>query len=96
MSAIIIKPLVTEKTDKLGKLNRYTFKVAKDANRLEIKKAIESMYGVKVEDVNTTVLPGKLKTRYTKKGMTRGIRPAFKKAYITLKDGETLDIYATL
>jgi large subunit ribosomal protein L23 len=96
MSAIIIKPLVTEKTDKLGKLNRYTFKVAKDANRLEIKKAIESMYGVKVEDVNTAVLPGKLKTRYTKKGMTRGIRPAFKKAYITLKDGETLDIYATL
>lgn len=96
MSAIIIKPLVTEKTDKLGKLNRYTFKVAKDANRLEIKKAIETMYGVKVEDVNTAVLPGKLKIRHTKKGMTRGIRPAFKKAYVTLKDGETLDIYATL
>ena len=96
MSAIIIKPLVTEKTDRLGKLNRYTFKVAKDANRLEIKKAIEAMYGVKVEDVNTAVIPGKLKVRYTKKGTTRGIRAAFKKAYITLKEGETLDIYATL
>lgn len=96
MSAIIIKPLITEKTDKLGKLNRYSFKVAKDANKLEIKKAIETMYGVKVEDVNTAVLPGKLKTRYTKSGFTRGIRPAYKKAFITLKEGEVLDIYATL
>ena len=96
MSAIILKPLVTEKTDRLGKSNRYTFRVAKDANRLEIKKAIEALYGVKVEDVNTAIIPGKLKVRNTKKGMTRGIRAAFKKAYITLKEGETLDIYSTL
>ncbi|MBL7801043.1 MAG: 50S ribosomal protein L23 [Chitinophagales bacterium] len=96
MSAIIIKPLVTEKTDKLGKLNRYTFKVDRDANRLEIKKAIETLYNVKVADVNTAVIPGKAKMRYTKKGFTKGIKSAYKKAYITLKEGETLDIYATV
>ena len=96
MSAIIIKPLVTEKTDKLGKLNRYTFKVDRDANRLEIKKAIETIYNVKVADVNTAVIPGKAKMRYTKKGFTKGIKSAYKKAYITLKEGETLDIYATV
>ncbi len=96
MSAIIIKPLVTEKTDKLGKLNRYTFKVDRDANRLEIKKAIETLYNVKVADVNTAVIPGRAKMRYTKKGFTKGIKSAYKKAYITLKEGETLDIYATV
>ena len=96
MSAIIKKPLVTEKTDKLGKLNRYTFKVDRDANRLEIKKAIETLYNVKVADVNTAVIPGKAKMRYTKKGFTKGIKSAYKKAYITLKEGETLDIYATV
>ena len=96
MSAIIIKPLVTEKTDKLGKLNRYTFKLDRDANRLEIKKAIETLYNVKVADVNTAVIPGKAKMRYTKKGFTKGIKSAYKKAYITLKEGETLDIYATV
>lgn len=96
MSAIIIKPLITEKTDKLGKSNRYTFKVAKGANKLEIKKAIEGLYNVKVEDVNTAVLPGKLKVRNTKTGATKGIRPAYKKAFITLKEGEVLDIYATV
>ncbi len=94
MSAIIIKPLVTEKSDKLGKLNRYAFKVDKDANRLEIKKAIEAIYNVKVADVNTATLPGKLKAKYTKKGFTKGIKPSYKKAYITLKEGETLDIYS--
>lgn len=96
MSAIIIKPIVTEKTDKLGKLNRYTFKVERDANRLEIKKAIESLYNVKVADVNTAVIPGKAKMRYTKKGFTKGIKSAYKKAYITLLEGETLDIYAAV
>ena len=96
MSDIIIKPSVTEKTDKLGKLNRYTFKVDRDANRLEIKKAIETLYNVKVADVNTAVIPGKAKMGYTKKGFTKGIKSAYKKAYITLKEGETLDIYATV
>lgn len=94
MSAIIIKPLVTEKADKLGKLNRYAFKVDKDATRLAIKKAIETIYNVKVEDVNTAILPGKLKAKYTKKGFTKGIKPSYKKAYVTLKEGENLDIYS--
>lgn len=60
------------------------------------KKAIETLYNVKVADVNTAVIPGKAKMRYTKKGFTKGIKSAYKKAYITLKEGETLDIYATV
>jgi len=97
MSNILIKPIITEKSTKLGdKLNRYAFKVDRDANKLQIKKAIEVTYNVKVEDVNTAVLPGKLKVRNTKTGFTKGIRPAYKKAFITLKEGEVLDIYATV
>ena len=62
MSNILIKPIVTEKSTKLGeKFNRYAFRVDKDANRLQIKKAVENAYNVKVEDVNTAVIPGKLK-----------------------------------
>jgi large subunit ribosomal protein L23 len=97
MSNIIIKPIITEKTTKLGdKLNRYAFRVDRNANRLEIKKAIEAAYQVKVEDVNTVILPAKTKVRQTKKGIARGVKPAFKKAYITLGVGQTIDIYGTV
>jgi large subunit ribosomal protein L23 len=94
MSNILIKPIITEKSTKLGdKLNRYAFKVDRDANKLQIKKAIEVTYNVKVEDVNTAVIPGKLKIRQTKKGVARGLKAAYKKAYVTLKEGETIDLY---
>ncbi|MFN8277649.1 MAG: 50S ribosomal protein L23 [Chitinophagales bacterium] len=94
MNNVLIKPIITEKSTKLGeKLNRYAFRVNRDANRLEIKKAIENMYAVTVEDVNTAVIPGKLKMRYTKKGIAKGMKPAYKKAYVTLKEGQTIDFY---
>jgi large subunit ribosomal protein L23 len=97
MSNILIKPIITEKSTKLGdKLNRYAFKVDRDANKLQIKKAIEVTYNVKVEDVNTAVIPGKLKIRQTKKGVARGLKAAYKKAYVTLKEGETIDLYGTV
>jgi len=97
MSNILIKPIITEKSTKLGdKLNRYAFKVDRDANKLQIKKAIEVTYNVKVEDVNTAVIPGKLKIRQTKKGVARGLEAAYKKAYVTLKEGETIDLYGTV
>ena len=97
MSNILIKPIVTEKSTKLGeKFNRYAFRVDKDANRLQIKKAVETAYNVKVEDVNTAVIPGKLKVRQTKQGIAKGMKASFKKAYVTLKEGQIIDFYGTV
>ena len=95
---IIIKPIVTEKqtafTDKFP--NRYGFRVSPDANKLEIKKAVEEMYGVTVESVNTMNYAGKKKSRYTKSGIINGKTSAFKKAIVTLKEGETIDFFSNI
>ncbi len=94
---ILIKPLVTEKSTKSGeKMGKYAFKVVKTANKLEIKKAIEAAYNVKVEAVNTHVNVGKRKVRQTKGGISSGIKSAYKKAYVTLKKGETIDFYGSV
>ncbi len=96
-SEVLIKPILTEKANaQQDSLRRYAFKVARKANKLEIKKAVEDFYGVSVTDVNTVVQPGKNKTRFTKKGFVQGRKPAFKKAYITVAEGETIDLYATI
>ncbi len=95
--AIIIKPIVTEKMTQLtDKLNRYGFKVDKNANKIEIKKAVEELYGVTVEAVNTAILPGKKKSRYTKSGVIKGSTSDYKKAIVTLKQGETIDFYSNI
>ena len=66
ISEVLIKPILTEKANaQQEKLRRYAFKVARKANKLEIKKAVETFYGVTVTDVNTSVVPGKNKTRFT-------------------------------
>ena len=95
---IIIKPIVTEKqtaiTEKMD--NRYGFRVSPDANKLEIKKAIEDMYNVTVVDVNTINYSAKKKSRYTKKGIINGKQSAFKKAIVTLKEGETIDFFSNI
>jgi large subunit ribosomal protein L23 len=97
LSEILIKPILTEKANgQQESLRRYAFKVARKANKLEIKKAIETFYGVNVVDVNTAVVPGKNKTRYTKKGFVKGQKPAFKKAMVTVAEGETLDLYSNI
>lgn len=94
---ILKKPILTEKASLLTeKLNRYAFKVNHRANKLQIKSAIEEMYGVSVSSVNTIVVAGKAKTRYTKAGFVSGRSPKYKKAIITLKDGETIDFYSTI
>lgn len=95
--AIIIKPLVTEKmTDLADKLNRFGFVVRFDANKVEIKKEIESFYKVTVMDVNTMRYAGKSISRSSKTGITKGRRAAFKKAIVTLKDGDTIDFYSNI
>lgn len=91
---ILIKPLVTEKITALNEKGRYGFVVAKNANKVEIKKAVEKMYGVNVEDVNTMVCPGKSKTRYTKSGIISGKTSSYKKAIVKLAEGEIIDFYS--
>jgi large subunit ribosomal protein L23 len=94
---ILIKPIITEKmTAQAEKLNRYGFVVAKEANKLEIKAAVEKMYGVKVDSVNTQQYVGKVKTRNTTRGVAVGRVNRNKKAIVTLKDGETIDFYASI
>ncbi len=101
MSNILVKPIITEKSTRKSdvadtKKKVYAFRVNKEANKIEIKKAIESTYSVQVEDINTAVNAGKKKVRYTKKGVASGMKPSFKKAYVTLKAGETIDFYGNV
>ncbi|MDI1353760.1 MAG: 50S ribosomal protein L23 [bacterium] len=94
---ILIKPIITEKMTSQGeKLNRYGFVVAKEANKLEIKAAVELMYGVKVDSVNTQQYVGKVKTRNTTRGVAVGRVNRGKKAIVTLKQGEIIDFYASI
>ncbi|MDF1559461.1 MAG: 50S ribosomal protein L23 [Bacteroidales bacterium] len=94
---ILIKPIVTEKMTSQGeKFNRYGFLVARKANKLEIKRAVEDLYGVNVESVNTINIAGKNKTRYTKSGIMKGRTAATKKAVVTLAKGETIDFYSNI
>ncbi|NBU04749.1 MAG: 50S ribosomal protein L23 [Sphingobacteriia bacterium] len=94
---ILIKPIITEKmTSQAEKLNRYGFVVDKRANKLEIKVAIEAMYGVKVDSVNTQQYVGKVKTRNTTRGVAVGRVNRNKKAIVTLKTGEVIDFYASI
>lgn len=96
--AFIIKPLVTEKMTKITekKPNRYGFVVRPEANKLQIKGEIEASYHVTVVDVNTMRYAGKRSSRYTKAGLVRGQKNAYKKAVVTLKDGETIDFYSNI
>lgn len=94
---VLIRPIVSERSEKLiKKLGTYMFVVDKKANKVEIKKAIEQMYGVSVESVNTLIRPGKRKTRYTRKGVISGQTKAVKRAYITLAKGEVIDLFENI
>jgi len=94
---ILIKPVVSEKAELLSEDRaQYTFVVEKTANKIEIRKAVEERYGVSVDRVNTALMPGKTKNRSTKSGIIRGRVPAYKKAIVTLADGETIDLYNEL
>ncbi|MEQ1734244.1 MAG: 50S ribosomal protein L23 [Bacteroidia bacterium] len=97
MEGIILKPIVTEKYTKLATtLNQYGFIVTKNANKVEIKKTIEKMYGVTVDSVNTQNYRGKFKSRYTRSGIASGFAKKNRKAIVTLKKGETIDFYSNI
>lgn len=94
---VIIKPILTEKMSIQGeKLNRYGFVVDQRANKLQIRNAVEKMYNVVVTDVNTINCMGKQKSRYTKAGLLSGRANNFKKAIVTLKDGDKIEFYSNI
>lgn len=94
---IQITPIVTEKANRLTeKLNRYTFRVSPEANKFQIKDLVETLYDVKVVAVNTMNFRGKNRSRYTKAGLLRGKTAAFKKAVVTLAEGQTIDFYSNI
>jgi len=94
---IIIKPIITEKMTIQGeKLNRYGFLVDREANKVEIKKAVEQMYGVTVSDVNTINRNGKRKSRFTKAGLLSGRNNHIKKAIVTLAGEDKIDFYSNI
>jgi large subunit ribosomal protein L23 len=94
--SILKRPLVTEKISALNEKGKYGFIVDIDANKLEIKDAVEKMYGVTVEKVNTISVMGKHKVRYTKAGVLAGRKPNYKKAIVKLKQGEVIDFYSNV
>ena len=92
-----IEPIVTEAATRLtDKLNRYTFRVSPDANKFQIKDLVEKLYGVKVLAVNTSNVRSKNKSRYTKSGLLRGKTDRWKKAFVTVGEGETIDFYSNI
>lgn len=94
---ILLKPIITEKAEMLTeKRGQYSFVVDKKANKIEIRKAVEKLYNVTVRDVNTMIVPGKVRSRFTKTGVQRGSKAAFKKAIVTLTEGEKIDFFADI
>ena len=94
---ILIKPVITEKSDMLSdKLSKYTFVVNKAANKIEIKQAIEDLYNVEVSKVNTLIMPFKAKSRNTKSTIIKGRVSGFKKAVVTLAEGETINFFGDI
>ncbi|MCL4167092.1 UNVERIFIED_CONTAM: hypothetical protein GTU68_039497 [Idotea baltica] len=94
---VLVKPIITEKAEGLSeKLNQYSFVVDRRANKIEVRKAVEEMYGVTVESVNTMIMPSKTKNRTTRSGYVRGSVSSYKKAIITLTEGEEIDFFGDI
>lgn len=95
MKNIIIKPMVTERlTADAEKLNKYGFIVKKDANKIEIREAVEKMYGVSVTGIRTMNYMGKKSVKFTTSGVLKGSKASYKKALVTVAKGEAIDFYA--
>ncbi|GAA4157444.1 50S ribosomal protein L23 [Chryseobacterium ginsenosidimutans] len=93
--SVIIKPVISEKANYLTDLRgSYSFLVNPKANKIQIKKAVEAAYGVKVADVNTMIYAPKVSSKYTKKGLQVGKTNKLKKAVIKLVEGDVIDIFA--
>ncbi len=94
---ILIKPIISEKAEGLSdKQGQYTFVVDRKANKIEIRKAVEKMYSVNVESVNTLTMPGKSKKRFTRAGVQSGRVSPVKKAIVKLAAGEEIDFFGDI
>ncbi|HDO27234.1 MAG TPA: 50S ribosomal protein L23 [Bacteroidetes bacterium] len=94
---IILKPIITEKMTQKGEtLNQFGFIVDKSANKLQIKNEVEDLYGVQILSVNTMNYAGKSKSRFTKTGVISGKTRSYKKAVVTLAEGETIDFFSNI
>lgn len=92
--SVLKKPIITEKMTAItDKLKQYGFIVDKEATKPQIISAVEKMYNVKVAGISTLIVAGKRKSRYTKKGMSSGRKPSYKKALVTLEDGQSIDFF---
>lgn len=94
--SVLKRPLVTEKVSALNEKGKYGFVVDGNANKIEIKQAVEQKYGVNVEQVNTINVMGKFKSRFTKAGVLSGRKPNYKKAIVTVAKGEVIDFYSNV
>lgn len=95
--SILIKPIITEKATEDSELyNRYSFFVDRAANKIQIKDAVESAYGVNVSKVRTMNIKPTVKTKYTKTGMVTGKTNSLKKAIVQIAEGDTIDLYSNL
>lgn len=95
--SILVKPIVTEKmTSESEKYNRYGFIVEKKASKSQIKREVEKQYNVSVEKINTMIYGGKTKSRFTKTGIIHGKKKSYKKAIVTLIEGESIDFYSNI
>lgn len=92
--SILKKPIVTEKVSAMNERGRYGFIVDKHANKIQIKNAIEKNYGVTVKSMNTMIYPGKVKSKLTKLKVISGRTNSFKKAIVTVMDGDIIDFYS--
>jgi len=94
---ILIKPIISEKAERLSEtLGQYSFVVNKEANKVEIRKAVEQFYNVTVDSVNTAVMPAKAKTRNTRAGVQKGRIKSYKKAIVKLAVGEEIDFFGDI
>lgn len=92
MLNILKKPLLTEKATKLGPLRQYVFEVSPEANKIQIKEAVETLFSVKVASIRTATKKPKHKVRMTRRGVMRGSTNLIKKAYVTLRPSYSIDI----
>lgn len=95
MKSILIRPLITEKMTGISEKhpNKYGFVVSVDANKIQIARAVKEKFNVDAVSVNTIMYKGKERTQFTKRGRFTGRTPKFKKAIVTLKEGQTIDIF---
>mgnify|MGYP006084814057 CR=1 len=91
---VLVKPILTEKASSSNEKGKFVFVVDKNANKIQIKNAVESNYDVKVISINTMNVLGKSVSKFTKTGVVNGRKPSYKKAVVQLKEGEFIDFYS--